>query len=164
MKLLAFVLFMFLYDQREKNMQARMSMITLGVANLERARKFYKDGLGLPQNDFESDEVAFFNLNGTWLGLFPWAELAKDAGIPEAELMQQKDATFRGVAIAHNLISKQAVDLQMDEAIAAGGKLMKKPQEVFWGGYSGYFADPDGHLWELAHNPMSWVGPENIET
>lgn len=145
-------------------MQARMSMITLGVADLPLARAFYKDGLGLPLLKFgadDNDNVAFFNLNGTWLGLFPWDELAKDAGIATADFVPQKDSGYRGVAIAHNLVSEDAVDVQMDEAVAAGATLVKAPEKVFWGGYSGYFKDLDGHLWELAHNPFSWVGPKD---
>lgn len=146
-------------------MQARMSMITLGVADLSRARTFYKDGLGLPLVDLgDGDEVAFFNLNGTWLGLFPWEELAKDAGIDvnDVEFLTQKDSTFRGVTIAHNLISEAAVDAQMQEAEAAGAKIIRVAQKVFWGGYSGKFADLDGHLWEIAHNPFSWIGPADM--
>lgn len=148
---------------REMRMQARMSMITLGVADLPKAREFYKTGLGLPLLEFgDGDSVAFFNLNGTWLGLFPWDELAKDAGIPTEKFMPQADSMFRGVTIAHNLSSKEAVNLQIDEAIKAGAKLIKTPQEVFWGGYSGYFADLDGHLWEVAYNPFTWVGPAEL--
>lgn len=142
-------------------MQARMSMITLGVADLPRARAFYKNGLGLPLLERDGDEVAFFNLNGTWLGLFPWDELAKDAGIAPEDFVPQKDSTFRGVTVAHNLISEAAVDAQMDEAVKAGAILVKAPEKVFWGGYSGYFKDLDGHLWELAHNPFSWIGPKD---
>ncbi|NRA88672.1 MAG: VOC family protein [Rhizobiales bacterium] len=143
-------------------MQARMSMITLGVADLAKARRFYEDGLGLPILEFgNEDKVAFFNLNGTWLGLFPWDELAKDAGIEPEKFIPQADSSFRGVTIAHNLVSKEAVDMQMQEALAAGAKLIKQPQDVFWGGYSGYFADIDGHLWEVAHNPFTWVGPND---
>lgn len=145
-------------------MQARMSMITLGVADLPRARAFYKDGLGLPQRDLDDgDDVAFFNLNGTWLGLFPWEELAKDAGIEldSPEFLAQKDCTFRGVTIAHNLISEEAVGKQMLEAEAAGAKIIRRAEKVFWGGYSGKFADLDGHLWEIAYNPFSWIGPKD---
>lgn len=144
-------------------MQARMSMITLGVADLPRARAFYRDGLGLPLVEPYDDEVAFFNLNGTWLGLFPWEEMAKDAGIglDSAEFMAQKDARFRGVTIAHNLISEAAVDAQMQEVADAGAKIIRPAQKVFWGGYAGKFADLDGHLWEIAHNPFSWIGPKD---
>lgn len=145
-------------------MQARMSMITLGVADLPRARAFYKEGLNLPLLDLgDGDDVAFFNLNGTWLGLFPWDEMAKDSGVSAADYLAQKDSTFRGVSIAHNLASEAEVDAQMLEAAAAGATIVRQAQKVFWGGYSGKFADLDGHLWEVAHNPFSWIGPENIE-
>ncbi len=128
-------------------------MITLGVSDVSRAVRFYEDGLGFPRLDFESDEVAFFTLQGTWLGIFGKEDLARDAGVPFAE------SSFPGFSLAHNLESEQEVDAAMQSAIAAGAKLVKKPEKVFWGGYSGYFADPDGYLWELAYNPMMWVGP-----
>ena len=135
-------------------MQPRISMITLGVKDIARAIEFYENGLGLPRKD-DSGDAVFFDLNGTWLGLFPWARLAEDAGVsPEGE-------GFRGVTLAHNLASESEVDALMAKAAAAGGKVIKTPQPVFWGGYSGYFADPDGHLWELAYNPYFWVGPED---
>ncbi|MDV2078470.1 VOC family protein [Marinobacter xestospongiae] len=134
-------------------MNPRISMITLGVSDLERAVRFYRDGLGLPQLE-SPPTVAFFPLNGTWLGLYPWDALADDVGVAAA------GSGFRGVTIAHNLKSEADVDRMMAEAVAAGATEVKKPQPVFWGGYSGYFADLDGHLWELAYNPFAWVGPE----
>ena len=136
-------------------MQPRISMVSLGVADLERATKFYQEGLGLPRLKPYKDSISFFDLNGSWLGLYPWDLLAEDAGVsPTGE-------GYRGVALAHNLHTKEEVDTLMEQAVAAGAKLVKQPQEVFWGGYSGYFADPDGHLWELAYNPFAWVGPED---
>jgi len=132
----------------------RMSMITLGVDDLERSVKFYRDGLGFPQLE-SSPGVAFFTLNGTWLGLYGRAELAEDATVPAA------GEGFNSFSIAHNLASEEEVNEAMDEAIAAGATLVKPPQKVFWGGYSGYFKDPDGHLWELAHNPFEWIGPKD---
>ena len=128
-------------------------MITLGVRDLGAAIAFYQQGLGLPRQEPLSDEVAFFELNGTWLGLYPWSKLAEDATVAE------EGSGFRGVTLAHNTTSKEAVDAVMAEAVAAGATLVKAPQEVFWGGYSGYFSDPDGHLWEVAWNPYMWVGP-----
>ncbi|GGC05034.1 glyoxalase [Marinobacterium zhoushanense] len=130
-------------------MKAKISMITLGVDDLERAIHFYRDGLGLPQYAFDSDGVAFFDLEGTWLGLFPRAELAKDIGLPSAE-----HSGFSGITLAHNLASKAEVDALLDQAVAAGGRLIKPAQEVFWGGYSGYFQDTEGHYWEVAYNPF----------
>jgi len=136
-------------------MQPRISMITLGVSNLNAAFEFYQTGLGLPRREPYSDDVAFFDLNGTWLGLYPWDKLAEDA------TLSHEGSGFRGVTLAHNLQSKEEVDAVMSQALSAGATLVKEPQEVFWGGYSGYFADPDGHLWELAWNPFSWIGPED---
>ena len=132
-------------------MQARISMITLGVSDLDRAIAFY-EALGLPRRE-SPPGVAFFTLDGTWLGLYGWQALAEDATVPA------EGSGFRGVTLAHNLASEGAVDTLMEQALAAGATLVKAPQKAFWGGYSGYFRDPEGHLWELAHNPFFWVGP-----
>ncbi len=133
-------------------MKPRISMITLGVDDLGQSIAFYEKGLGFPRME-SPPEVAFFTLNGTWLGLYRREALAEDA-----QVSAQGDG-FKGCALAHNVASEQEVDDVIDQAIAAGAKLVKKPQTVFWGGYSGYFADPDGHLWEVAYNPIFWVGP-----
>ena len=135
-------------------MKPRISMITLGVDDLERSVRFYRDGLGFPQLE-SSPGVAFFTLNGTWLGLYGRAELAQDATVAAA------GEGFNSFSIAHNLASEEEVDAAMSEALAAGAILVKTPQQVFWGGYSGYFKDPDGHLWELAYNPFEWIGPKD---
>ncbi len=135
-------------------MKPRISMITLGVADLEKSISFYKEGLGFPQLD-SPPTVAFFTLNGTWLGLFPRQELAKDANVPA------EGSGFNSFALAPNVASEEEVDKVMAEALAAGAALSKKAQKVFWGGYSGYFKDPDGHLWEVAHNPFAWIGPQD---
>ena len=135
-------------------MKPRISMITLGVDDLERSVRFYRDGLGFPQLE-SSPGVAFFTLNGTWLGLYGRAELAQDATVAAA------GEGFNSFSIAHNLASEEEVDAAMNEALAAGAILVKTPQQVFWGGYSGYFKDPDGHLWELAYNPFEWIGPKD---
>lgn len=133
-------------------MKPRISMITLGVADLERARQFYRDGLGFPQRD-SPPEVAFFPLNGTWLGLFSRAALAEDA------MVAPDGHGFAGVALAHNVTSEAEVDRVLARAVASGATLTKPAQKTSWGGYAGYFRDPDGHLWEVAHNPFFWVGP-----
>ncbi len=136
-----------------QKLSPKISMITLGVADVAKAAAFYRDGLGFPQHAFDSDSVAFFALEGSWLGLYGWDALAEDAGVARA------GSGFRGVALAHNVGSEAAGDAVLATAVAAGGKLVKPGQKVFWGGYSGYFADLDGHLWEVAHNPFMEIGP-----
>lgn len=136
-------------------MQPRISMISLGVKNLQTAIKFYQQGLGLPRKEPYSDEIAFFDLNGTWLALYPWDKLAEDVTVP------QEGTGFRGVTLAHNVKSKEEVNAVISQAVGAGATLVKEAQDVFWGGYSGYFSDLDGHLWEIAWNPHFWIGPED---
>jgi hypothetical protein len=126
-------------------MDPEITLVTLGVADLDESIRFYRDGLGLPLRDREADsDVAFFELRGAWLSLYPRESLAADATVPD------EGDGFSGVTLAHNVSSKEAVDAVLAEAEAAGGRLVKPAQDVFWGGYSGYFADPDGHLWEVA--------------
>ncbi|KPK71808.1 MAG: glyoxalase [Acidithiobacillales bacterium SM23_46] len=135
-------------------MKPRISMITLGVRDLAAAVEFYEKGLGFPRME-SPPEVAFFTLNGTWLGLYGREALAEDATVPA------EGRGFKGFTLAHNVESEAEVDAVMAQALRAGAALVKKPQKVFWGGYSGYFEDPDGHLWEVAHNPHFWVGPRD---
>ncbi|MGC3963761.1 MAG: VOC family protein [Rhodocyclaceae bacterium] len=99
--------------------------------------------------------MAFFELAGAWLSLFPWDELARDAQVTA------DGSGFRGVTLAHNVGSPEEVDAVLAQAVKAGAKLVKPGQKVFWGGYSGYFADLDGHLWEVAHNPFMQIGPQS---
>ena len=127
-------------------MDPRISIITLGVSDLARSVAFYRDGLGLPKRD-GPDSIAFFDLKGTWLGLYPRDDLADDVTVPAA------GSGFPGITLAHNVSSPEEVDRTLAEAVAAGATLVKPGQEVFWGGYSGYFADPDGFYWEVAWNP-----------
>lgn len=134
-------------------MEPRISMITLGVRDLATATEFYERGLGFPRME-SPPEVAFFTLNGTWLGLYGRDALAEDANVPA------EGSGFRSFALAHNVRSEAEVDEVIDRAVAAGATQVKAPQKTSWGGYSGYFRDPDGHLWEVAHNPHFWVGPE----
>lgn len=133
-------------------MKPRISMITLGVRDLSAAIRFYEHGLGFPRME-SPPEVAFFTLNGTWLGLYGREALAEDAAV------SSNGEGFESFALAHNVSSEKEVDEVVAQAVGAGATLVKKPQKVFWGGYSGYFKDPDGHLWEVAHNPFFWVGP-----
>ena len=133
-------------------MKSRISMITLGVRDLPAAVTFYEEGLGLPRME-SPPEVAFFTLNGTWLALYGREALAEDATVPA------EGRGFGGVALAHNVASKAEVDAVIAEAARAGSTIVKPPQQASWGGYSGYFQDLDGHLWEVAYNPHFWVGP-----
>ena len=133
-------------------MKPRISMITLGVQDLGVAINFYEHGLGLPRME-SPPEVAFFTLNGTWLGLYGREALAEDANVSSS------GEGFESFTLAHNVSTEKEVDEVVAQAVKAGATLVKKPQKVFWGGYSGYFKDPDGHLWEVAHNPLFWVGP-----
>ncbi|TWE01590.1 hypothetical protein FB481_111165 [Pseudomonas sp. AG1028] len=127
----------------------RISLITLGVADVQASAAFY-ERLGWTRSSASQEQIVFIKLKGLALGLFSRDELAKDANLAEAG-----PADFSGITLAHNLESPEAVDTAMALAVAAGARQVKAPEKVFWGGYSGYFADPDGHLWELAHNPFA---------
>lgn len=134
-------------------MQAKMSMITLGVDDMQRAIDFYQVGLGFPREG-EGLEVAFFRLQGTWLGLYGRKALAEDAQV------SGQGSGFNSFTIAHNVDSEHEVEKVIDQAVSAGATLVKKAQRASWGGFSGYFKDPDGHLWEVAHNPFIEIGPQ----
>lgn len=127
-------------------MEPRISMITLGVSDLARSTAFYRDGLGFPVHG-EYDGVTFFDLKSTWLSLYPRTDLAADARVAA------EGSGFGGITVAHNVRSKEEVDATLEMAVRAGATLQKPAQQAEWGGYSGYFADPDGHLWEIAWNP-----------
>lgn len=127
-------------------MEQRMSMVTLGVADLDRSRRFYEESLGWKIGAAEG-QIVFFQLNGMILALYPRDELAKDAQV------SSEGGGFTGVTLAYCACSKEEVDNIFSQLETAGARIVKKPQNVFWGGYSGYFADPDGYLWEVAWNP-----------
>lgn len=133
-------------------MKPRISMIALAVENLSKSQRFYEDGLGLPRID-SPPGVVFFNLNGTWLGLSERKNLARDVGVSAA------GSGYRGFNLAHNVASEKEVDQIIEKAVSAGAKLVKAPIKADWGGYHAYFSDPDGHLWEIACNPFTWIGP-----
>ncbi|MCJ7556352.1 MAG: VOC family protein [Gammaproteobacteria bacterium] len=129
-------------------MPSGISIVTLGVQNLERSVRFYTEGLGLSLSSHSNRDIAFFELPGSWLALYSHAALAADAGVPAGE-----PGGFTGITLAHNVADRQAVDEVLQTAVAAGAEIVKPAQDVFWGGYSGYFKDPDGYLWEVAWNP-----------
>ena len=135
-------------------MKPRISMITLGVSDLEKSIKFYEEGLGFPRKE-SPPEIAFFTLNGSWLSLYNRESLAEDATVLPAV------SGFKGFTLSHNVATESEVDQIIERAVSVGAILVKSPQKVFWGGYSGYFKDPDGYLWEVAHNPHFWVGPKD---
>lgn len=125
----------------------RVSLITLGVNDLTRAREFYA-ALGWREHASSQDDIAFFQLHGTVLGLFGMAELAEDQGRPDADLGKG------AMTLAQNFSARAEVDAAYQLALSCGATGLKSPEEVFWGGYSGYWADPDGHVWEVAMNPF----------
>ena len=127
-------------------MEPRLSLITLGVADIARARRFY-EALGFTAGRASQESVTFFPAGGVVLALFGRAALAEDAAVADSA------TGFAGIALAHNARSEADVDQALAEAVSAGAKLIKPAGKTFWGGYSGYFADHDGHLWEVAHNP-----------
>ena len=130
-------------------MEARLSFVTLGVADLARATVFYRDVLQLPQIPMpDGAGVAFFELGKTWLSLYPREALAKDATVADSP-----PAAFPGFSLAHNVREKLDVDALLADVAARGADIVKPAQDVFWGGRSGYFRDPDGFLWEVAWNP-----------
>lgn len=135
-------------------MKPRISLITLCVDDLQRAVRFYRDGLGLPTDgicgtEFEHGAVAFFDLQSNLrLALWPRASLAHDSGLPPGSPGPPS------ICLAHNVGSRSEVDALFTQVVAAGGTVVKRPQDTFWGGYAGYFQDPDQHLWEVAWNPQ----------
>ena len=134
-------------------MKPRVTMITLAVEDLERAVAFYRDGLGLPTKgiigkEFEHGAVAFFDLQaGLKLAVWPRASLAHDTGLPTGAPSPTE------LSLGHNVASKVDVDVVMRQAREAGARIVKPAADTFWGGYGGYFQDPDGHLWEVVWNP-----------
>lgn len=127
-------------------MEPRISFVTLGVADLERATRFYEEVLQLPRLDTPPG-VVFFEMGKTWLALYPRELLAEDAGVPA------EGSGFAGFTLAHNVRTEEGVDALLTEVEARGGRVIKPAQAADWGGRTGYFADPDGFLWEVAWNP-----------
>ncbi|RCW71904.1 VOC family protein [Saliterribacillus persicus] len=136
----------------------RINLITLGVKDMKTSLTFYRDSLGFRTYEEENNPaVVFFDNNGTKLALFPLKELEKDIGKP---LEESKEAGFPGFTLAYNAKSLEEVDRVMNQAKAAGAEIVKPAQKVFWGGYSGYFKDPNGYYWEVAYGEM-WKFDKN---
>ena len=133
-------------------MRQRVSMITLGVRDIARARRFYEEGLGW-HRDAGQDDIAMYQSGGMVFSLFEWPKLAEDAGVGA------EGTGFRGFTLAYNCQSKDEVRAVLDEARRAGAEITVEARDTFWGGFDGYFADPDGHLWEVAWNPY-WTMDE----
>ena len=130
-------------------MEQSLSLVTLGVADLARSRRFYEEGLGWRASGASTGEVAFFQLGGIALALWGREALAEDARLPAPG----PSGAFGGIALAHNVRTREEVDAVLARARAAGGRVLRPGEDASWGGYTGYFADPDGHLWEVAWNP-----------
>lgn len=128
-------------------MEPRISIITLGVSDLEQSYNFYHHGLGFPTTRKPESGIIFFQTSGTCLALYPLDKLAEDV----SPGFSSKRNHFSGITLAHNTKSKGDVDVILNQAAVAGGKIEKPAQDTFWGGYSGYFSDPDGYLWEVAY-------------
>lgn len=129
------------------SLDRRISLITLGVEDVARSTAFYEK-LGWSKSEASQDSVTFIQLKGTVLALFSRASLAEDAKVEDTQ------KGFSGISLAHNVSSEKGVDAVFKFALSCGATPVKPPEKVFWGGYSGYFADPDGHLWEVAYNPF----------
>jgi len=129
--------------------KSKISIVTLGVRDIAHSLRFYRDGLGFTAHNYkEGSDHVLFEMEGSWLSLYPAAKLADDATVA------LDNNGFARFTLAHNLKSKAEVDQVFAQAIGAGATAKKPPQDVFWGGYSGYFSDPDGFLWEVAFNPF----------
>ena len=138
-------------------MEQRLSLVTLGVQDMARARGFY-ERLGWRASSASNDDVTFFQAGGVVFGLYGRDALAADATV------ESGGSGFSGVALAYNARSREEVDAVLEEVLRVGARLVKPAEEVFWGGYSGYFADPDGHLWEVALNPSFAIAEDGAIT
>jgi uncharacterized protein len=135
-------------------MRQKLNLITLGVSDLEKSVEFYEKGLKWKKSSSSTDKLALFPLGGMLLALYPRKLLAEDATV------EDNPTGFSGITFSHNAKSECEVDEVIEEVKNLGAEIVKPPQKVFWGGYSGYFKDPDGHLFEVAHNPL-WGFDEN---
>ncbi len=134
-------------------MKPRLSLVTLGSRDLARAKAFYQRLFGWELSSMSNESVVFFKTGGCAIGIYGWGALAEDAKVAAS------GHGFRGLTLAHNVGTRSEVALFLSQAEAAGGRIVKAAEDVFWGGHSGYFSDPDGHLWEVAWNPHLPYGP-----
>ncbi len=139
-------------------MKPSVSVIMLGVDDFDTSLRFYRDGLKFPTDAMETDSVAFFDLDNIIIALYPRAKLAKDAGVAS------NGAGFDGVTLAHNAVNTDEVDRIFRDVSSLGVRIVKPPGITTWGGYGGYFADPDGHLWEVVYNPKWKITDEGKAT
>jgi catechol 2,3-dioxygenase-like lactoylglutathione lyase family enzyme len=140
-------------------MEPRISVITLGVADLARSFRFYKEGLGFPTKMTPDGGIVLFATTGARMFLYPYAKLAKDVGV-EARPTGGSPDRFAGITFGHCVRKREFVDAILRQALAAGGRVVKPAKEATWGGYSGYFADPDGYLWEVAYADQWKFNPD----
>jgi predicted lactoylglutathione lyase len=127
-----------------------ISIVTLGVRDLDTSTRFYEE-IGFTKSEKSSSSITWFRTGSTILTLYPWTSRSQDAGLPES------GSGFRGITLALNMQNRELVDEFIETVRRSGGKIVKEPMQVFWGGYSSYFSDPDGHLWEVAWNPYTDV-------
>ncbi len=139
-------------------MEPRISLITLGVKDLERSLRFYRDGLGFPTTWNGDKGVIFFQTRGVCMALYPYEKLAEDV----SEQFQVPRAKFAGITLAHNVKTREEVDELLAQAKSAGATIEKPAQNTFWGGYSGYFSDPDGYLWEVAFGAFEFAADGSL--
>lgn len=131
-------------------MKPKISLITLGVKDIDKSLAFYRDGLGFQTHNYvEGDDHIMFEMEWSWLGLFPIDKLAEGANMSEGK------NNFSGIVFAHNVASKEDVDRVFKLALSAGASKLKSPAEVYWGGYESHFADPDGYVWAVTYNPFT---------
>jgi catechol 2,3-dioxygenase-like lactoylglutathione lyase family enzyme len=131
-------------------MKPKISIVGLGVRDFARSLAFYRDGLHFTTHNYnDGEDHVMFKMEGSWLSLYPRDKLAEDAGVPD------DGQGFGGITLSHIVKSKADADAVFAQAVSAGARAVKTPQDVFWGGYSGYFADPDGYLWEVAYDPFT---------
>lgn len=144
------------FGQQQNNqlMEQRLTLITLGVNDLEKSTDFYENVFGWKASDMSNEDITFYQLNDILLSLYERKKLAEDARVsPEGE-------GFKGFTMSYNARSREEVDQIMDNFKGKGVTIIKAPEEVFWGGYSGYISDPDGNLWEIAFNPYAIPDPK----